>query len=117
MSKAIGELKSGNSRLKMLGDGRLYVASIDPFGCYTSTTTTKDQTRQLYEAMKQHFEPSPWVSVDERLPFENEQVLWAAPSDSFYIVNEASLFDGSFETYENYPIDGVTHWMPIPQVK
>ena len=69
--------------------------------------------------VKQHSE---WISVDERLPIENDgRVSWGVNAYKKYIlVNIVSrgiamtcrfnLTDKCFET-----ADKVTHWMPLPQ--
>lgn len=72
------------------------------------------------KVVKQH---SDWVSVDERLPTENDgRVSWGANAYKKYIlVNIVSrgiamtcrfnLTDKCFET-----ADKVTHWMPMPNL-
>lgn len=56
-----------------------------------------------------------WISVEDRLPEDNERVLvWRSR------INEMDVFDGRFvqircETAEMRRIHGITHWMPLPE--
>lgn len=61
-----------------------------------------------------------WISVKDRLPEMNKTVLivrsgsveigfYNAKDKRFYVPNE-SAFDGW-----PIPVDGVTHWMPLPE--
>lgn len=74
------------------------------------------------DIVEQHQAESGWVSVDERLPTENDgRVSWGVNAYKKYIlVNIVSrgivmtcrfnLTDKCFET-----ADKVTHWMPLPK--
>ena len=78
--------------------------------------------REIVNIVKQHQAESGWVSVDERLPTENDgRVSWGVNAYKKYIlVNIVSrgiamtcrfnLTDKCFET-----ADKVTHWMPLPK--
>ena len=56
-----------------------------------------------------------WIPVTERLPEENETVLVCGEDGV-----EPGVFYGksgfwTYDLYEQDPIFGVTHWMPLPQ--
>lgn len=55
-----------------------------------------------------------WISIDERLPEARETILYF---DGEWV--DACFFDGddfmTLDTYESDKIDGVTHWMPLPE--
>lgn len=82
-----------------------------------------DVFSDVIRTVKQHQAESDWVSVDERLPTENDgRVSWGANAYKKYIlVNIVSrgiamtcrfnLTDKCFET-----ADKVTHWMPMPNL-
>lgn len=90
---------------------------------YTAEGQEKDGylqgVKRCIDIVKQH---SDWISVDERLPTENDgRVSWGMNAHKKYIlVNIVSrgiamtcrfnLTDKCFET-----ADKVTHWMPLPQ--
>lgn len=82
----------------------------------------RDVFNDVIAIVKQHQAESDWVSVDERLPTENDgRVSWGVNAYKKYIlVNIVSrgiamtcrfnLTDKCFET-----ADEVTHWMPLPK--
>jgi hypothetical protein len=55
-----------------------------------------------------------WISVDDRLPETRATVLYF---DGEWV--DACYFDSdnfmTLDTYESDIIDGVTHWMPLPE--
>lgn len=58
-----------------------------------------------------------WVSVDERLPDNNTQVLmWSA---KWNIAEAGSYYNKNFWVYseigDGYIADDITHWMPLPE--
>ena len=60
--------------------------------------------------------PNEWVSVEERLPEKNAQVLmWSA---KWNIAEAGSYYNGRFWVYSEigdaYIADDITHWMPLP---
>ena len=60
--------------------------------------------------------PNEWVSVDERLPENNTQVLmWRA---RWKIAEAGSYYNQHFWVYSEigdaYIADDITHWMPLP---
>ena len=82
----------------------------------------RGRTRGLLNAIQVVKRHSDWISVDERLPTENDgRVSWGVNAYKKYIlVNIVSrgivmtcrfnLTDKCFET-----ADKVTHWMPLPK--
>ena len=60
--------------------------------------------------------PNEWVSVEERLPENNAQVLmWSA---KWNIAEAGSYYNGRFWVYseigDRYIADDITHWMSLP---
>ena len=60
--------------------------------------------------------PNEWVSVEERLPENNAQVLmWSA---KWKIAEAGSYYNQDFWVYseigDGYIADKITHWMPLP---
>ena len=60
--------------------------------------------------------PNEWVSVEERLPENNAQVLmWSA---KWNIAEAGSYYNGRFWVYseigDGYIADDITHWMSLP---
>lgn len=61
-------------------------------------------------------QPNEWVSVEERLPENNTQVLmWSA---RWKIAEAGSYYNKHFWVYseigDGYIADNITHWMPLP---
>jgi len=57
---------------------------------------------------------SEWISVKDRLPKENEEVL-AFSGFIFYALNVNHLYEnGFFDLVEEIVYQNVTHWMPLP---
>ncbi len=60
---------------------------------------------------------SEWISASERLPpFGKEVLVWA--DDGFHVCayrKGEGLNPGDFEREDMKVIDGVTHWMPLPE--
>ena len=54
-----------------------------------------------------------WISVDERLPEQNEPVIAIAKSAYTHVVI-AWVIDGQWYTYNDYHFK-VSHWMPLPE--
>ena len=66
---------------------------------------------------------SKWISVDDRLPEESQDVLVFVKSESYewldfvyaYVCPEyGNCFFEDIDTCEDYNI-GITHWMPSPK--
>ena len=60
--------------------------------------------------------PNEWVSVEEKLPEDNTQVLmWSA---RWKIAEAGSYYNQHFWVYreigDGYIADNITHWMPLP---
>ena len=60
--------------------------------------------------------PNEWVSVDEKFPEDNTQVLmWSA---RWKIAEAGSYYNQHFWVYseigDEYIADNITHWMPLP---
>jgi hypothetical protein len=56
-----------------------------------------------------------WVSVEERLPDDETEVLVMSEVDNDYEVNQMDLYDGKWRNVCGQEVDGwPTHWMPIP---
>jgi len=66
-----------------------------------------------------------WISVDDRLPDENQPCaiyLWSPKVDiggmilpEFKCYSYGLFFDGEFHHDSNYPDAKLTHWMPLPE--
>jgi len=63
-----------------------------------------------------------WISVEDRLPKEDEQVLCIDTSEGFaigkYTITYQESIDWIMEPYQLHSVDNslyrVTHWMPLP---
>lgn len=61
-----------------------------------------------------------WIGVKERLPEMNEEVLISYGNTPFYKLaflihnGDRKWFHGTYSNQE-YQIDDVTHWMPLPE--
>lgn len=72
----------------------------------------EDYAEQLYE---EGYRKQEWISVDERLPETNEEVLVYSSVGKIYTACYIRV-DGIEFWFEN--IDGfreITHWMPLPE--
>lgn len=108
-----------DSTMDFYTDGTLEVCIAGTDGIVDrACIATEQESRQLYEAMKQHFEPSPWVSVEDGMPKVGQTVLVKFDGvddvETDYVEHCA---DTGVEYFANFYDDGVTHWMPIPEVK
>lgn len=72
-------------------------------------------------ASQQDAGASGWISVDDRLPPENELVavlFWPYDNhENTQIVGSATYFDGSFYNHEGEDHHPPSHWLPIPPVE
>lgn len=102
---------------KIHGDARHYVIS--------STVIGKYGVNLFKAGAEWQAKKSPWISVKERLPKENEMVLCRMVSNgaivSGYIVVEAGkpprvATSGNFE-FEDYGDYECDMWMPIPDLE
>lgn len=102
---------------KIHGDARHYVIS--------STVIGKYGVNLFKAGAEWQAKQSPWVSIKERLPKENEMVLCRMVSNgaivSGYIVVEAGkpprvATSGNFE-FEDYGDYECDMWMPIPDLE
>lgn len=76
-----------------------------------------DQVLHDIQAMPTLTPPNEWVSVEERLPENNAQVLmWSA---KWNIAEAGSYYNGRFWVYSEigdaYIADDITHWMSLPE--
>ena len=55
---------------------------------------------------------SEWISIDDRLPEKDEGVI-IYPMDG--MVGHADYFFNAFSTWGYGEVNGVTHWMPLPE--
>lgn len=62
---------------------------------------------------------SEWISVDERLPIndQNVLVLFKRYADHDILCAQFTVFNNRFTSrgYYGAPIMNVTHWMPLPE--
>jgi hypothetical protein len=91
--------------------------------CKPTECQIADKAEALYNAgyrkqsepfSQPHENGGEWISVEERLPEEDETVLYY---DEKY-VSACMFFSEEFntlDTYESSIVDGVTHWMPLPE--
>ena len=71
---------------------------------------------------------SPWISVEEDLPFNHKELLYDTESSIFpctklvLIRTEENVHELSFMYIHGYrwdwdfKLDKITHWMPIPEI-
>ena len=57
---------------------------------------------------------SEWISVKERLPDESEVVLVYGENACDW-VHEVALLEGELWVDRGEGLDGVSHWMPLPE--
>lgn len=56
-----------------------------------------------------------WISVEERLPEEDENVLVYGPWGIGNGYSLAFWYDSAWNDVDSgYPLDNVSHWMPLP---
>ena len=91
--------------------------------CELGALTWPDQVDALMDAARGILQeisaltpPNEWVSVDERLPEDNTQVLmWSA---RWKIAEAGSYYNQHFWVYseigDGYIADNITRWMPLP---
>ena len=75
-----------------------------------------DQVLHDIQAMPTLTPPNEWVSVEDRMPENNTQVLmWSA---RWKIAEAGSYYNQHFWVYseigDGYIADNITHWMPLP---
>ena len=56
-----------------------------------------------------------WISVKERLPEENDDVLGFIPKDEGGEIKRCNYWRGRWWNWEDGRADKVTHWMPLPE--
>lgn len=89
---------------------------------YNHTTCTQDMLVEAFrcgaEWADEH-QKSPWISVEERLPAKYELVLVKTGRGNFYLAEKDSVAQPRDEfaipQLSSY-VNGVIHWMPIPEV-
>lgn len=74
------------------------------------------RVRSMVHSMPTLIPQNEWVSVEERLPEDNTQVLmWSA---KWKIAEAGSYYNQHFWVYseigDGYIADNITHWMPLP---
>ena len=85
--------------------------------CHDSSQTALiDMVMYDIDEMPTITPPNEWVSVEERLPENNAQVLmWSA---KWNIAEAGSYYNGRFWVYseigDRYIADDITHWMSLP---
>lgn len=111
--------KGDDMTATLYSDGELELYSRDEtFGQTNCGVMDPDQTRALYEAMKQHFEPSPWVSVKDGLPDYGEEVIFCNSAGRYVGALDPSLGPNRWFSTDSYDdVSKVLAWMPIPEVK
>jgi hypothetical protein len=108
------------------------LAEVAAMDCYRLGGPTKqEQLRAARAALRAHLTtrpvPAGWISVDERLPENDDKVLVYVPNnkhtktmiDRWAMQREASIEFSSvtIETgfmWDEYEFEGVTHWQPLP---
>ena len=80
---------------------------------------------QIYQAMEEYANQSKWISVEDRLPEDNQQVLayclFIKDELCPYITAYGLLtFHDHYFTQDNdiesdYLVNEITHWQPLPQ--
>jgi len=88
-----------------------YCKMIDRLAAYEDTGLTPEEVARLV---------NPWISVEERLPESDDNVLCGA---EFYTAHEVH-YNSERKTWmcwdelrqRHFPIDYVAYWMPIPSI-
>lgn len=92
-------------------------------GCYgehmdgSDTAYTFKEIDRFVDEMPTLTPPNEWVSVEDKLPENNTQVLmWSA---RWKIAEAGSYYNQHFWVYseigDGYIADNITHWMPLPR--
>lgn len=93
----------------------VYAANTKGDGCFYDDDEKALHIGAAVLAIEKYYAPGRWISVEDRLPADNERVLvWRSR------INEMDVFDGHFvrircETAEMRKIHSITHWMPLPE--
>lgn len=58
---------------------------------------------------------SSWIPCSERMPEDYANVLAYNYGDGVLIANYSHCLREWMETFECYPLNSVTHWMPLPE--
>lgn len=101
---------------------KLKELSDEYFDKYTHTKDRDDIVKSVtfdkcIDIVKQH---SDWISVDERLPEDNQEVLAILELTGFYMLSFVSNgiwynADDGEQIARHKDRQAVTHWMPTPQ--
>lgn len=62
-------------------------------------------------------QPSPWISVEERLPEENRKVIFGVLNGTYTQVAFGVQIDGHIQIWFGGKMKNPTHWMPIPPIE
>ena len=76
---------------------------------------------QVYAAVNNKQDMSPWIPVTERYPEEEQKVLYyfkeTGISQGTFWISDTPGFEGMrcFGGWDGYLCEDVTHWMPLPK--
>lgn len=56
-----------------------------------------------------------WISVDDRLPESGQALICHLSSYGLPVVSVSFIQGKSFYSGSSYPVQRVTHWMPLPK--
>lgn len=90
-------------------------------GCYVSSILgcPADHYVDGYDDGASHRYDTPWISVKDRLPDYDEQVLVYNPDYDMYFNHRSDnpyVLTDSNGWCVLFPSDNITHWMPIPDL-
>ena len=117
----INSLKSNNSELKSYNEGMQIIEEMaEVLKNYTernyimaSHVILECYAEELYS---KNYRKQEWISVDERLPNDKQEVLTIDSQGKMEVCFYEEQWEGIFQQYGGLTkIFNITHWMPLPE--